>query len=204
MSELVMIPWQPGYYLTPSTLKLLEEACNVLGGHIMVTDAWRSYAEQAYYYDQYINHGGPPASNPDTGQRNHMRGAAFDSGRTDLIAQAAFRKVGLIRDAVESWHWNDPNWQNMPVIPTNTNTAGGGATPLPTPSPTEEEDMKGKFLRAPDTSMGYIGPSGVLIPLKDMDEVRSYEYIGWADQKETQSVSQLVWNKLSAAASRTK
>lgn len=199
--NLVPIPWQPNYFLTPDTLALLKAAGDRLQTQLRVTDAWRSYAQQAYYYDQFLHHGGPPASSPEPpGQRNHMRGAAFDLQRTDSIAQAAARAVGLIRDAVEPWHWNNPNWRNMPIIPTHT--IASGLNPRPVPIPPIEETEMGKFLRAPDTSMGYIGPDGMLIPLKDMDEVRSYEYIGLAKQAETQSVSSLVWQKLNAAATR--
>jgi hypothetical protein len=199
--NLVAIPWQPEYFLTPDTLALLVAAGDRLATQLRVTDAWRSYAQQAYYYDQFLHHGGPPASSPEPpGQRNHMRGAAFDLQRTDSRAQDACRAVGLRRDAIEAWHWNNPNWANMPIIPTHTIASGVNPRPIPIP-PMETTDM-GKFLRAPDTSMGYIGPDGMLIPLKDMDEVRSYEYIGLAKQSETQSVSSLVWQKLSAAAGR--
>lgn len=200
--NLVPIPWQPNYFLTPDTLALLTAAGGHLATQLHVTDAWRSYNQQAYYYDQYVNHGGPPASNPDTGQRNHMRGAAFDLQRTDDIAQAACRAVGLIRDGVEPWHWNNPNWRNMPVIPTHT--IASGLNPRPVPVPPMEETEMGKFLRSPDTSMGYVGPDGVLIPLKTMDEVRSYEYVGLAKQSETQSVTSLVWKSLTDASARTK
>lgn len=132
MSNLVQVPWQKQYWLTPDTLALLVAASNRLGTQLMLNDAWRSYAEQAYYYDQYLHHGGPVASNPDTGQRNHMRGGAFDLIRTDAAAQAACRAVGLTRDPAESWHWNNPNWPNMPIIPTNdgAGVAGGGAVPI--------------------------------------------------------------------------
>jgi hypothetical protein len=203
---LVPIPWQPEYFLTPHTLAILEDASRRLGHNIIVVDAWRSKATQQGYWDAYqayLNGTGPwapTASNPENGQRNHMRGAAWDARDTDPATQAACRAAGAIRDAAENWHWNDPQWVSMPIIPTNTTTAGGGSTPIPSP---EEDDMKGKFLRAPDTSMGYIGPDGILVPLKDMDEVRSYEYIGWASQSETMPVSSLVWQKLNGIAVRT-
>lgn len=205
--NLVPIPWQRNYFLTPDTLALLVAAGDKLRTQLDVTDAWRSYNQQAYYYDQYLHHGGPPASSPEPpGQRNHMRGAAFDLQRTDEVAQAAMRSVGLIRDAVEPWHWNNPNWRNMPIIPTHTIASGINPRPIPPTNPFEEDDMatKGKFLRAPDTSIGYIGPDGQLIPLKSMDEVRSYEYIGLASQSEMQSVTSLVWKSLTDATSRVK
>lgn len=134
MPSLVPIPWQPSYYLTPDTLALLTAAGDRLGVDLIVTDAWRSYAEQKGYYDYYLadpkNH--PVASNPDTGQRNHMRGAAFDLFRTDPAVQAACRAVGLTRDPDEPWHWNNPAWQRMPIIPDLTSAASSTATPIPT------------------------------------------------------------------------
>lgn len=157
MANLVPIPWQPGYYLTPDTLAYLKAAGNKLGTNLIVVDAWRSYAEQAYYYDQYINHGGPPASNPDTGQRNHMRGAAFDLQRTDATVQAACKVVGLIRDADESWHWNNPYWANMPIIPTNdTTTAGGGnSTPI-TPQTPKDIFMEDTVFKSDTNATCYV------------------------------------------------
>lgn len=146
MANLVPIPWQPGYYLTPDTLAYLRAAGNKLGTNLIVTDAWRSYAEQAYYYDQYKNHGGNPASSPDTGLRQHMRGAAFDLQRTDATVQAACKSVGLVRDYDEAWHWNNPYWASMPIIPVNdTATAGGGSS-----TPIEEDDMYNDTDRARD------------------------------------------------------
>lgn len=133
MSALVPIPWQPSYYLTPDTLALLVAAGAHLGVELRVTDAWRSYAEQAALYKAYREGRGAIASNPDTGQRNHMRGGAFDLARTDPAAQAACRAVGLTRDPDEPWHWNNPRWELMPIIPTNpaqTAAAGGAATPI--------------------------------------------------------------------------
>lgn len=140
MTTLVPIPWQPAYFLTPDTLALLVAASDRVGERLQVSDAWRSYAEQKGYWDAYVAYlnGGPYApiaSNPDTGQRNHMRGAAFDLVRTDKAAQDACRAVGLVRDPDESWHWNNPRWASMPIIPTNTSTASSGATDL------EEDDM---------------------------------------------------------------
>lgn len=127
MPNLVPIPWQPAYFLTPDTLDYLIAASNRLGTQLQVTDAWRSYAEQAALYKAYREGRGAIASNPDTGQRNHMRGAAFDLVRTDKTAQDACRAVGLLRDPDESWHWNNPRWASMPIIPTNTTTAATAA-----------------------------------------------------------------------------
>lgn len=173
MATLVQIPWQPGYYLTPDTLAYLIAAGNKLNTRFVVNDAWRSYSEQAYYYDQYLHHGGPPASNPDTGQRNHMRGAAFDAERTDAAAQLAFRSVGLIRDGVETWHWNNPNWQNMPIILTNTSAAGGNSKPIDNNTPTiEDEDMPTSIvMQEPNGTLWLLPEDGSMTALKDMGEL---------------------------------
>lgn len=128
MSDLVQIPWQTYYWLRPQTLDLLDQASDRLGerlylyaddprGHL---SGWRSYSQQNTVYQAWLNGTGPVASNPDTGPRYHMRGAAFDLVRTDATAQAACRAVGLIRDISEGWHWNHPNWANMAVIKVNT------------------------------------------------------------------------------------
>lgn len=181
MANLVPIPWQSGYFLTPDTLAYLTAASNRLQTILYVNDAWRSYAEQKYYWDKYVAYlnGGPyaaPASNPDTGQRNHMRGAAFDLVRIDAATQAACRAVGLIRDADESWHWNNPNWANMPIIPTNTTTAGGGSTPLP---PTKAEADMDKRLNlivlnpktGKDSGTRYwYGSRRGLVPIKSIED----------------------------------
>lgn len=143
---LVSIPWQPSYKLTPDTLALLVSASKAHGSNLIVTDAWRSYAEQSYYYDQYINHGGNIAANPDTGQRNHMRGAAFDLADTSSAVQADCRSVGLIRDPDESWHWNNPNAANMPIIIADTIAAVLGPIVVIPPLTKDEANML-KFWR---------------------------------------------------------
>lgn len=131
MSNLISVPYQPGYKATPATVARLQTACNIAGHNIPIDDAWRSYVEQSYYWDQYINHDGNPASNPDTGQRNHMRGAAFDIvNRSD---RNAMLQAGFTPDSDEWWHFNDPNWQNMPIILTddsNNNTNEENDMPL--------------------------------------------------------------------------
>lgn len=142
MADLVQIPWQPLYWLTPHTLNLLVAASRRLGyngtttGLMLYTgdkrgllSAWRSYAMQLMLWLAYLA-GGNVASNPDSGARMHMRGGAFDLVRTDLAAQAACRAVGLIQDPVEDWHWNDPLGTSMPIIKTNTALASDGITPL--------------------------------------------------------------------------
>ena len=156
MPNLVPIPWQPAYYLTPSTLARLIRASQILGHNIIVVDAWRSYAQQKSYWDAYQAYlkGGPyapTASNPDTGQRNHMRGAAFDARDTDGNTQSACRQAGLIRDNQESWHWNDPNWGNMPIIPTNIITTGEQPKPLPPVLKIRKLETVFAFLRNPST-----------------------------------------------------
>lgn len=131
MSNLVPVPWQPGYKLTPDTLALLLAASARLGSNIYLVDAWRSYEYQKRLRVGYETVGPPQynyASDPDdpNAQNNHMRGAAFDTFKTDAATQAACRAVGLVRDASESWHWNNPNWRNMPIIPTDDGTSVAG------------------------------------------------------------------------------
>jgi hypothetical protein len=117
---LAPIPWQPMLFLRPEALALLVAASARLGTQLKVQakGAWRPYADQKYFRDLYLAGKGNPASDPDTGPRFHMRGAAFDLVRTDAAAQAACRAVGLVRDPAESWHWNHPAWASMPVIKT--------------------------------------------------------------------------------------
>lgn len=155
MVNLVPIPWQPGYKLTPDTLALLIAASNRVGHNIEVVDAWRSYAKQAYYFDQYEHHGGPPASNPDTGQRNHMRGAAVDIKYTTAANRSAMLAVGFTADPVENWHFNNPNWVNMPIIPTDTAPVNvGPVTPIIKPQPLRKMTTRMEpisYIRNPST-----------------------------------------------------
>lgn len=137
MADLVPIPWQRHLYLTPSTLDLLDRASTFYGDDLYLNDyqwrtispAWRSYKQQKTAYDKFRAGKGPVASNPDTGQRNHMRGAGFDLKLTTARAQQACRRAGLIRDPHEPWHWNDPDWASMPII--KTRTAGITVNVLP-------------------------------------------------------------------------
>jgi len=159
--SLVPVPWQPDLYLTPDTLALLVAAGNRLGTKLYIyqskdgpTDgAWRSLARQEYLWRKALA-GGNVASNPYSGQRAHMRGAAFDLVRSDNATQAACRAVGLVRDGVESWHWNNPRWASMPIIPANLWTASTKATVI-TPDPLEptvfliRNSALGDFLVAP-------------------------------------------------------
>jgi hypothetical protein len=133
--SLVPIPWEPSLFLMPETLALLEAAGKKRGAtlHVRQPDgAWRSYYTQKYYFEGWKARkpGFNPASDPDVGFRQHMRGAAFDLINIDAATQAACRAVGLVRDGVEAWHWNHPNWANMPIVKTNTSTAGSGGTPI--------------------------------------------------------------------------
>lgn len=134
MPQLVAIPYQPYIYTTPALLTRLQDANKRAGHNILINGAdggWRALADQIRYWDAYQAYlnGGPYAeiaSNPYTGQRNHMRGAAVDIlNRSDIPFMIA---AGFIQDANEWWHFNIPGWENMPIIETNTNISGGGAT----------------------------------------------------------------------------
>lgn len=137
MASLVPIPWQPYYYVRPELLALLAAASDRRGVKLYLytgdkrglLSAWRSYAQQKQLWLDGRKTG-VVASNPDSGQRSHMRGAAVDLILTDATTQRACRDVGLVRDPSESWHWNHPAWASMPIIPTMTTTAGSGATGL--------------------------------------------------------------------------
>lgn len=127
---LVSIPWQPELKLHPDTLTLLIAASKRVGRNLYLYNsdsAWRSYARQKALW-LASQSGGNPASNPDSGQRSHMRGAAVDLRDTSTAVQAACVAVGLKRDPAEAWHWNHPNWAAMPIIPADI------------PAPTEEDD----------------------------------------------------------------
>lgn len=133
--SLVQIPWQPDLWLAPSTLGYLLKLRDRIGYNPFVVrsgGAWRAYYSQKYYWDGWVARrpGFSPASNPDTGPRQHMRGAAFDLLDTSAAMQRHCRALGLIREPSEAWHWNDPRWASMPVIKTNTSAAGGGSTPI--------------------------------------------------------------------------
>jgi hypothetical protein len=166
MAGLVPIPWQPQYFVTPDTLALLVKASGIAGHNIQVVDAWREYAQQKYLYNGWINHlpGFNLASNPDdpNAQNNHLRAAAVDIlNRGDRAAMLA---AGFTPDSVEWWHFNNPNWRNMPIIKTNTSVASTGGTPIDN-STAEEDDMtKINLLRNGDGSgsVGTVNPDGTL------------------------------------------
>lgn len=178
MAALVPIPWQPHYFLTPDTLTMLQLASAHAGHNINVNDAWRSYAEQKGYWDAYQNylHGGPYAaiaSNPDTGQRNHMRGAAVDiANRADRAAMLA---VGFTPDGDEWWHFNNPRWASMPIIPTNTGSASSGATPLAeaaAPALNLSEAFVMIRIQSPARGIALVGP-GYFRLLRNNEEVQN-------------------------------
>jgi hypothetical protein len=228
MTNLVQVPWQPQCWLTPDTLALLEAASDDLGAQLYIdgaNGAWRSYDEQKRLYDLMLSGAGNTASNPDTGQRNHMRGAAFDLLRTDLAAQAACRRVGLVRDAAEPWHWNNPNWAAMPIIPTTTNTAGTTDTPLEDTLSAAEvkqitdhitaetnrlagyvrrESRPARLYKREDGTLWIAGPSIVPRQVRkntdkehDLDILRGDTLIlGQGDVDNPQSISEAAWASL--------
>lgn len=166
MNALVQVPWQPECWLTPDTLNYLIAAGNELHTQLRINGsdgAWRAYADQKALRDYYLedpkDH--PFAADPDTGQRNHMRGAAFDLVRTDAAAQAACRKVGLVRDESEPWHWNNPRWATMPIIPTNDalTAAAFSSTPLPAPKIGDPEMNLFKQTQGNETTFILFAPN---------------------------------------------
>lgn len=121
---LVPIPWHPELKLRPETLALLIAASKRVSRNLLLAgpnSAWRSYEQQTEKWLAYLNGTGNIASDPDVGPRQHMRGAAFDLADTSSRVQRACRAVGLVRDPLEAWHWNHPNWANMPVIESDVN-----------------------------------------------------------------------------------
>lgn len=155
--SLVSIPWQPTYVLTTDTLALLERAGEIAGHDIRVTDAWREYAAQKYLYDGWVKRlpGFNLASNPDdpNSQNNHLRAAAVDiANRADRAAMLA---AGFTPDAVEWWHFNNPNWRNMPIIRTNTSAASNGATNLPTITD-QELEMGAYIISSPTKGTAFV------------------------------------------------
>lgn len=118
---LVPIPWQPALLVHRDLLAKLEAIRARVGRPPMLygpNSAWRSHAQQKALYDAYLAGTGNPASNPDTGNRTHMRGVAADLQDTSRQMQAACVAVGLQRDPAEAWHWQLPNWANYPIIST--------------------------------------------------------------------------------------
>lgn len=141
MPVLVRVPWDQRVWVEQATLTLLQAASRRAGHNIQLSSSakslaagegnggWRSWDSQNALYVGWINRwpGYNVASNPDTGLRQHMRGAAVDiryqSDRVHMLA------VGFKPDAGEWWHFNHPNWLNMPII-RNLAAAGLGSTPI--------------------------------------------------------------------------
>ena len=141
MAQLVSVPWQPGFRVTPAMLVRLKDASRRAGHNIWLTEAWRSYAEQKYYWDAYMAGWGNVASNPDDpkAQNNHMRGSAVDiANRSDRVFMLA---AGFTPDSTEWWHFNDPNWRNTPIIREDTDISGGSNI-TPIDNTPEGDDMK--------------------------------------------------------------
>ncbi len=131
--SLVPIPWQPELFIHSDMLARLQAVRADMGRDPLLygeNSAWRSYAQQKALWDAYQNGTGNPASNPDTGNRTHMRGVAADLRDTSLAMQRALQRAGLQRDPVEAWHWQLPDWSEYPIIPE-----------LPEPED-EDDDMK--------------------------------------------------------------
>jgi hypothetical protein len=117
---LVPVPWQPGLYVHRDLLVKMEGVRRRVGYPPMLhgpLSGWRSYATQKALWDAYQAGTGNVASNPDTGNRTHMRGVAGDWADTSARMQAACRAVGLVRDPLEDWHWQLANWRDYPIIP---------------------------------------------------------------------------------------
>lgn len=118
-NRIVPIPWQPDLLLRESTLALLDKASDRYGARLQIRrpdGALRSFARQLYYWLLWLAGKGPVASNPYTGPRFHMRGAAFDLLDPNTRARKACLAVGLLPDPIEGWHFNDPNWASIPIV----------------------------------------------------------------------------------------
>jgi hypothetical protein len=118
--SLVRIPWQTGLYVHEDLLVKLEQIKDRLGRPPLLygpLSGWRSYAEQEALYEAYLAGKGNVASNPETGNRTHMRGVASDLRDQSQTMQRACIAVGLQRDPAEAWHWQLPNWRDYPIIP---------------------------------------------------------------------------------------
>jgi D-alanyl-D-alanine dipeptidase len=100
-------------------LAKLEQVRRIVGYAPMLygpLSGWRSYDQQKALWDAYQNGTGNIASNPDTGNRTHMRGVAADLADKSAKMQAACRTVGLLRDVSENWHWQLSNWVDYPIV----------------------------------------------------------------------------------------
>lgn len=140
---LVPVPWQPHLYVHSDLLVKLQQIQQRLGRNpnlYPVLSGWRSYEQQKELWQRYLAGTGNPASNPDTGNRTHMRGVASDLADTSAEMQRACIAVGLQRDFAEAWHWQLPTWRDYPIIPT---------MPTPPPKPRNEKLMTAAYLHAP-------------------------------------------------------
>ncbi len=102
-------------YLDPRANQLLERAIAIYGRGIYPTgsgSAGRTKAQQEYYYDQHVNHGGPVAANPNWGRRPHMRFGAIDID--DYNARGAMLAAGWVATTPsEWWHFEHPDlWRS--------------------------------------------------------------------------------------------
>lgn len=125
---LVPVPWQSGLLVHQDLLVKLQQVEARLGRPPMLygsASAWRSYAQQKALYDAYLAGDGNVASNPESGNRTHMRGVAADLQDTSQAMQRACVAVGLQRDPAEAWHWQLSTWRNYPIIPTYTPPTSG-------------------------------------------------------------------------------
>lgn len=130
--SLVPVPWQPHLMVHKDLLVKLEAVRSIMGRPPMLygkNSSWRSYAQQKALWDAYQNGTGNVASNPDTGNRTHMRGVASDLLDYSAAMQRACVRVGLQRDYAEVWHWQLRNWRDYPII-----------EELPEPEDDEQED----------------------------------------------------------------
>jgi len=116
---LTPVPWQPSLYVHKDLLNKLQAIRVRMSRPPLLygpNSGWRSYAQQKAMYDAYLNGTGNVASNPDTGNRTHMRGVAADLADYSPAMQQACIAVGLQRDPAEAWHWQLPNWRDYPII----------------------------------------------------------------------------------------
>lgn len=104
-------PGKAQVYLDPRANALLERAIAEYGKPIYPTgsgSAGRTKAQQEYYYDRHLNHGGPVAANPNWGRRPHMRFGAIDID--DENARRAMLAVGWVATTPsEWWHFEHPS-----------------------------------------------------------------------------------------------
>jgi len=129
---LVPVPWQPALYVHADLLVKLQAVQARMGRPPLLfgpNSGWRSYDAQKALYDAWLAGKGNPASNPDTGNRTHMRGVAADLADYSPAKQRALRAVALERDPAEAWHWQLTDWRTYPIIPTM-------------PKPDQEIDVK--------------------------------------------------------------